>query len=569
MISWIQRTFQQHFRAVFGVLLAVTIISFIFTIGASPGIGRAGPKTVSQKFFGYDLTRQGANDRVFGDASLSVQVQVGFSAGLNLDNARLQEYALERTAAIALADQLKIPAPTPSEIASSVKGLRAFAGSDGQFDANRYAAFRDTLKTNPRISEGDIVRVLSDDMRISRVRLALSGPGYVLPSEVRDQLARADASWTISTASIDYASFKPDIPVPADALQRFYNENAFRYVAPVRVGVDYLDFPASAYAGSVNLTDAEVRAFFDDNPARFPKPPEKKPEGDKAAPKPAVTSAANPDADFAAVRPQVEQALRTERTMRLAAKTAADLTVAIYEGRLKPQDPEFAAFLAGRHLTLKSVAPFDQDSVPPELGWTPQVVEQALQLTAERPVSDALTSTAGSLVVLWRQTVPSAQQEFALVRGRVTDDYKESELRRRFVELGRTIHTQLETRIKAGASLAQAVAGLPADQPKLDVKDFPSFLRRQPPKDIPSTVFSALERMGQGQVSDMMVAEGKGLFVYVKEKKLPDLTPGNSQYANTQAQLAQLTGQLNQQQYLSELVAREMKKTQPSAVPNK
>ena len=45
MISWIQRSFQQHFRIIFGILLAVTIISFIFTIGASPGIGRAGPKT--------------------------------------------------------------------------------------------------------------------------------------------------------------------------------------------------------------------------------------------------------------------------------------------------------------------------------------------------------------------------------------------------------------------------------------------------------------------------------------------------------------------------------------------
>jgi len=35
MISWIQRSFQHHFRMVFGVLLAVTIISFIFTIGGA------------------------------------------------------------------------------------------------------------------------------------------------------------------------------------------------------------------------------------------------------------------------------------------------------------------------------------------------------------------------------------------------------------------------------------------------------------------------------------------------------------------------------------------------------
>ena len=39
MISWIQRYFQHHFRTIFTVLLGVTIISFIFTIGAAPGLG--------------------------------------------------------------------------------------------------------------------------------------------------------------------------------------------------------------------------------------------------------------------------------------------------------------------------------------------------------------------------------------------------------------------------------------------------------------------------------------------------------------------------------------------------
>ena len=48
MISWIQRTFQQHFKAVFLVLLVLTIISFVFTIGAGAGIGRGGGRCVGQ-----------------------------------------------------------------------------------------------------------------------------------------------------------------------------------------------------------------------------------------------------------------------------------------------------------------------------------------------------------------------------------------------------------------------------------------------------------------------------------------------------------------------------------------
>ena len=563
MISWIQRSFQHHFRVVFGVLLAVTIISFIFTIGASPGIGRAGPKTYSQLFFGHDLTRQGASESLYGDAALSVQLQAGY---MPRESAQVQEYGLQRIAALALADQIKIPAPSREDLATYIKGLGAFSGADGQFDANRYATFRDSLKTNPRLSEGDISRVLSDDVRIMRLQQILVGPGYVLPGEIRAQLALADSTWTIAVATADYASFQPDLPVAEDALKRFYDDTAFRYMVPPRVGVDSVEYPASAFLGAVSVTAAEVRAFYDENPLRFPKPAEPKSPGDSKAPAADATKAVNPDADFAAVRPQVEQALKTERAQRLAAKAAADLTVAIYEQKLMPHTAVFDDFIAKNKLTLKPVAPFHRDAVPPGLDWTPAIVEQALQLGADHPVSDALSGTAGSLVLFWRETLPSFQPALAQVRDRVVADFKENERRQRFVELGRTLRGQLETRLKAGEAfdkVAAAVTG--GSQPKLVVKEYPSFLRRQPPKDIEATVLGPLDRLERGQVSDMLLTEDKGLFVYVKDKKSPDLAETSPQFAATQAQLARLSVGANRNLLMEEIVSRELKKSTPAA----
>jgi peptidyl-prolyl cis-trans isomerase D len=555
MISWIQRSFQHHFRVVFGVLLAVTIISFIFTIGASPGIGRAGPKTYSQLFFGHDLSRQGASESLYGDAALSVQLQAGF---MPRESAQVQEYGLQRIAALALADQLKIPAPSREDLATYIKNLGAFAGADGQFDANRYATFRDSLKTNPRLSEGDISRVLSDDVRIMRLQQILVGPGYVLPGEIRAQLALADSTWTIAVATADYASFQPDLPVAEDALKRFYDDTAFRYMVPPRVGVDFVEYPASAFLGAVSVTAAEVRAYFDENPLRFPKPAE--PKAADAA------KAVNLDADFAAVRPQVEQALKTERAQRLAAKAAADLTVAIYEQKLTPHTPAFDDFLAKNKLTLKAVAPFHRDAVPPGLDWTPTIVEQALQLGADHPVSDALSGTAGSLVLFWRETLPSFQPGLAQVRDRVGADFKENERRQRFVEFGRTLRGQLETRLKAGEAFDRAAAAVTGgSQPKLVVKEYPSFLRRQPPKDIEATVLGPLDRLERGQVSDMLLTEDKGLFVYVKDKKSPDLAETSPQFAATQAQLARLSVSANRNLFMEEIVSRELKRNTPAA----
>src|SRR5690349_2972536 len=113
MISWIQRYFQHHFRTIFAVLLAVVIISFVFTIGASPGIGRGDRRVIEREFFGYNLSIPEDQQRLFGDAQLSVSLKYG-SFGVSQD--QIQNYAFHRAAALHLADQWHIPSATTAEV---------------------------------------------------------------------------------------------------------------------------------------------------------------------------------------------------------------------------------------------------------------------------------------------------------------------------------------------------------------------------------------------------------------------------------------------------------------------
>src|SRR5215469_16014074 len=104
MISWIQRTFQQHFRAVFAVLLAVTIISFIITIGASPGIGNGDRRVTEQQFYGHNLASTGDVARMVEDGKLSLELQEP-SAMYYFTRQQIQSYALSRVVALALANE--------------------------------------------------------------------------------------------------------------------------------------------------------------------------------------------------------------------------------------------------------------------------------------------------------------------------------------------------------------------------------------------------------------------------------------------------------------------------------
>ncbi|HYP17790.1 MAG TPA: peptidyl-prolyl cis-trans isomerase [Opitutus sp.] len=552
MISWIQRYFQHHFRIIFAVLLAVIIVAFVFTIGAAPGIGRADRAALERRVFGYNLGSQEDQERLFGDAGLSAQLQTGYAAS----GPELQEYGLQRAATLTLADELHIPASTKQEVTDHIKGLRVFLGQDGQFDAQRYATFRDSLKNNPRLTEDTVFRVMADDVRITKVQKLLAGPGYVLPADVKRQLEQAEATWTLGVAKVDYASFQPNIPTSDAILTKFFDENSFRYEVPPRIVVSYAEFPALSFVPSVNVSEAEVRAFYDSNPARFPKAA---PAGANAAPK------VDPAADFAAVRPQVETALKLDRARNLAAKAASDLSYELYERKLSPGTAEFDAFLSGQKIALKPLAPFTREQGPAEFGGSPEVAAEAFKLNESRSYSDAVPSPTGAVVLFWKDLQPARKPQFGEVRERVAADYIEGEKRKRFVELGRTLRTTIENRLKAGDSFeAAANAAASAQSVKVEAKMLPAFSRRQPPQDLDYSVFGALERLEKGRVSDMVLGRDQGLIVYAAEKKLPDLNEASPQFSSMRDQVAMATSRLGASAFLNDWIADELKKSEPA-----
>ncbi len=548
MISWIQKTFQRHFRLIFLGMLVIIIVPFVFTFGPSSGIGQGGHKTVNRTFFGLNLGSASDQQRLVDDAGLSVMLQAGYSA---LQGEQFQQYAFQRYAALHLAEQLHLPGPTDQEIAAHVQTLRAFAGQDGKFDPKTYATFRDSLTTNPRLRESDVLRVISDDVTYNNVQKLLSGPGYVLPGDVKNQLIRADSLWTVASIEVDYTSFKPALTPTETELTKYFEDNSFRYEIAPRVSLDYLDFPAADYISKVTLTDAEVRAYYDANASRFPKP---------ADAKIAVTGA---DADFAAVRPQVEATLKLEQARRLAAEASSDVSVALYEGKITAAGLD--TFLSARKLALKTAAPFDHDNIPAELASGAQVAEEAFKLGADRPFSDVVSTSRGAAILVWKETIAARKPAFAEVKARVTADYLDNEKRRRFVELGRSLRSTLETRLKAGDTLDKSVdAARATTTAKIESKTWPAFTLATPPKDIDYSLYGAIDTLQKGGLSQMIISGDKGIIAYAIDKKLPDLDPAGSKFIETRGKLARYTASRDASEYLGELVERELAKSAPS-----
>ena len=553
MITWIQRTFQKHTKLVFLFLLFAITIPFVFTIGAAPGIGKAGNKVKEQMFFGVNLGKEDEARRVMTDGNLSAQLKAGYNA---LEGAQLQQYALQRVAGLAVADELHLPAPTSDQVAKYVLTLRAFLDQAGQFDQKRYTAFGDSLKGSSSITTADVNRVLRDDTRLEQVAKVVGGPGYVLPPDVKQQLIRSDSSWTVQVATLDYAAFNPTIAASDDLLKKFHEENSFRYDVPARPRLSYVEFKAADFMPPTNPTEADLRAFYTANASSFPVPAE--------AEKKDALATATPVDNFPKVRAQVEVAIKNAAAARLASKAANDLTVALFEqkqaGKLSANSAELAAFLAAQRRPAVAIPPFSPDTPPADLSWLGNYAEPISRLSKDRFFSDPLQTPASFVVLLWNDDLPGYKPSFTEVHDRVAADYKESQKRKLFSERGRALRTQLQAAAKTGTPAFAAAAAAE----KLDVKSFANFTLREPPKDLPYSALSGLSSLAPGEVSDMMATGEQGFLVYVQEKKLPDLSPANPRYVELQKQLMLYTAGSNENSYLNGLVENELKKAPPA-----
>lgn len=529
MISWIQTTFQRHFRFLFFGLLVVLIISFVFTIGA-PGIGSAEREIQARTYFDLNLSSPEDQGKLYIDANLSIALQAGFQ---NIPQAQMQEFALERYAALYLADQINLPGPTEVELVEFINEIRAFMGPTGEFDATSYASFRDNLKLSGQFTEADVDRVLRNDYRVREVQELLGGPGYVTGDEVDFQLARTDTTWSADVARIDYTTYAPTIEPSDDELQTYFEENAFRYDSAPQVRVSYIEFPATRYLAQIQLTEENIRAYYEANPARFPRA---ETATDTGTPEISVN---DPDIDFLAVRDQVSAALRYEQARRFSVEAAADLTVALFDSAPSPEAIE--TFVASQGDTLRSADPFDRASPPAFLNTAPQLVGTAFTLSADRRVSDPLPTAAGAVVLIWEESIPSAPSLYITVTDAVRTDYVESQKRQRFVDLGRNLSESLAEQVASGKSFADAVYALDnLEGATATVESHADFTRADPPEAFPRVSLGSLEGLSSGDVSEMVLSGEEGLLTHAVSRIAPALGTTDTRYVELKDQLGQL-----------------------------
>jgi peptidyl-prolyl cis-trans isomerase D len=542
MISWIQNHLIRHGRWIFLTLLTVIIVAFVFTIGNTPGCTSNQSGYKEQNFYSYDLN----SPREMSVISEKVSLSALLSTGRPLQSEQqFQSQLTSRIALLHLADEIGIPAPQQTSLESFIKTKAAFRGTDGEFSRDAYTSFIDNIDSNPSLTQALFITVLEEDYRIDQLNQALSGPGYLLPSEARAQTQRTETSFKLTTAEIAYADFEPEIAATDEQLKAYYAANTSRYEIPERIQASYIFFPAANYAAQVvTAEESELRAHFIANRARFVA------EYEATQPKTETPDTEAPTVTFDNVRAAVTADLADEAALRLANEAAQSFAYTLYRDAVKQDSAAFNKLLNDANLSLKEIAPYTAKGAA-RRALSTQMLESAFTLNRNRYYSDAYALDGGFGVLIYTGRIAPEIPAFEAVAAAVTADHAAEEKRRLFSEHGEGLEAVLQEKLAEDTSFKDAAESL-----QLSVSSFETFKAGEAPRELNPAALQKAQSMQPGDLSPMLVRGDTGTFVYVEEKDVPEIAADNESFTQAQGMLSRYASYISSNALVSELIAR-------------
>lgn len=550
MISWIQHHLIRHGRWIFLTLLAVIIVAFVFTIGNTPGCTTDRSAYRENLFYGVDLNSPLEADQL--------AQKVSMSAMLNNQqfrtNEQFQGQLTSRVAMLYLADEIGIPAPTQETLAEYIKTKNAFRGQDGEFSPDAYTRFVDQMESNPRAPQGLVISVLEEDFRIEQVAEALSGPGYLLPSETNAQTQRSRTKLTLATAELPYDDFEPEQEADEAALTAYYETNAQRYEVPERIEASYILFPAANYTELVaEASDAELREHFAANRAGFvadyeaanpaPEPVESEEGEEQEVPEPEPVT-------FEKVRDAVVASLTAELAARTANEAAQAFAFQLYRDEIARESAAFNQLLNESGLSLIEIEPYTASGAS-QRALSPEMLQSAFSLGGNRYYSDAYEVEGGFALLIYNGRIAPEIPPYEAVAAEVASDYAADEKRRLFNEKGESLKAELEAALAEGKAFTEAAESL-----GLSARSFETFEVKDSPVELNRSALQQAQSMSAGEVSPMLTLGGVGTLVFLEGKETPEIAEDDADLVQSRGMLERWASFTTRTDLTNELVFR-------------
>ncbi|MEI6082786.1 MAG: SurA N-terminal domain-containing protein [Verrucomicrobiota bacterium] len=382
------------------------------------------------------------------------------------------------------------------ELQVALMSQPVFLNSAGQFDRERLRQFMILLNNNG-VSEAMFEEVMRQRLLIEKLQGLITAAAKATPAAVQQAYLPLHEKLSIDLVQFDMADNKVPITVSNAEVRAFYEQNKESFRVPAKVKVQYAEFTAAAAKKTVQLTEEEIAEFYNRNKFRY--------AGTNSVPQP-----------LDAVKAEVNAELLTLRADRAAADRATEFGVKLSQSP-KPEFAKVCAEFGVTPLTTDFIAAVDK---VPGVTDLPDFATKANRLSADMPVSDPIGGSNTYYILEFVAGQPSAVPPFEQVEAEVTKQV--TQIRTYGVTLERAEATigQLKKLIAAGKTFAQACAEL-----KLKIETPPAFTVAEEKLKLPAAgqIQQASLEMPVNAVSELIGTPTGGLVFHVRERQPADL----------------------------------------------
>ncbi len=490
MITWLQNATGKHHRIIFGFLLVVIVVSFVFYGFA----GRGALSSGAYMYQGVDLNDPAVRAR-FRDATFFAQ----------MTGQRMNENGLvQRVAELSLADSLGIPSPSVVEIRRVAREMTTSPDGKSADGLNKFLEFAaKQLNVSDEETRARFENYIKDTWRIQKAISTLAGSGHATASQIKRILDRERTKWTVDVATFAAASFKPEIKVDDAKVKEAFAANIENYRLPPQVAVTAITI-APSNADTAPVTDDEIINMGYNQAEKFKFETGKVKE------------------QALAKRAELEKLVRADRAItNLAGQISDELAEKFAIDTAKADSKELAAWIKAKNAKVTVIASFEVTN-PPAVAKVPsEALRIAGELTEKEWRTEVYRSEEGATFILLNKRTADRLPTYDEAKTKAVENWKKSQLNRLLAEEVAKAGKALQADIAAGKTFTDS-----AKAHKLALTSPASFSIYSVPEalnGVNENTGLLIEAAGVGKLtSAIRIANGDYVFIRPAKKDLTE-----------------------------------------------
>lgn len=490
MITWLQNATSKHHRIIFGFLLVVIVVSFVFYGFA----GRGALSSGSSMYQGVDLNDPSVRAR-FRDATFFAQ----------MTGRRMNENGLvQRVAELSLADSLGIPSPSVVEIRRFANEMTSAPDGKSADGLNKFVEFAaKQLNVSDDETRARFEAYIVDTWRIQKAISTLAGSGHATSSQIKRILDRERTNWTVDVATFSAAGFKPEIKVDDAKVKESFTVNIENYRLPPQVAVTAVTITPSV-ADTAPVSDDEIINMGYNQAEKFKFETGKVKE------------------QALAKRAELEKFVRADRAItNLAGQISDELAEKFAIDTAKADSKELAAWIKAKNAKVTVIPSFEVINPPTVAKIPAEALRVAGELNEKEWRTEVYRSEEGATFILLNVRTADRLPTYEEAKIKAVENWKKSQLNRLLAEEVAKVGKALQADIAAGKSFtdsAKAHKLVMTSPAAFSIYSLPEAL-----KGADANTGPLIEAAGVGKLtSAIRVANGDHVFIRPAKKDLTE-----------------------------------------------